>query len=156
MSKLPVLFEIELKAPLSFCFAWLTDYQPTDKDINPGLSKRTVVERSKDVVKLIDESMGTPYNKRNSTIALHAPDAWDAEAEGTIYDYDLHYRLVPEARGTRLAISGVVRTKPACPFKTRQENDARFTKAWALYKAALERDFEASKHSVATQRNDRP
>ena len=144
MPKLPVFFEIQLDAPVSFCFAWLTDYQPTDKDINPGLSKRTVVERTEDHVKIIDESMGTPYNKRTSTITLHPPHSWDAEAEGTIYDYDLHYRLVPEGRGSRLAIVGVTRTKPACPFKTKSENDARFTKAWPLYKAALEADYAAS------------
>ena len=144
MANLPVLFEIQLNAPVTFCFEWLTDYQPTDKDINPGLSKRTVVERTAEHVKIIDESMGTPYNRRTSTITLHRPDAWDAEAKGTIYDYDLHYRLTAEGRGSRLIISGVTRTKPMCPFKTRGENDARFTKAWPLYKAALEADYAAS------------
>jgi hypothetical protein len=143
MARLPVLFEIELKAPVSFCFAWLTDYQPTDKDINPALTARKVVERTREYVKMVDESMGPPFNKRTSTIWLHAPDAWDAEAKGTIYDYDLHYRLTAEAKGTRLVISGVTSTKPSCPFKTREENHQRFVKAWPLYKAALEKDFAA-------------
>ena len=144
MVRLPVLFEIDLKAPLSFCYSWLTDYQPTDKDLNPALSARKVVERTHEFVRIVDESLGTPYNKRTSTIWLHPPDAWDAEAEGTIYDYDLHYRLTSEAKATRLTIAGVTVTKPMCPFKTREENNQRFVKGWGHYKEALEKDYAAS------------
>lgn len=142
---LPVFFEIEVRAPLSFCYEWLTQYEPEDTALNPGLSKRTIVERTRDTVKLEDETLGTPFNKRKVKVTLHPPDAWDAQAEGTLYDYDLHYRLAAEARGTRLCIVGVVRTKPASPFKTREENNARFTKAWGHYKQALEADFAAGK-----------
>lgn len=141
MLRIPVFFEVELKAPLSFCYEWLTDYQPSDKDLNPSLTSRTILDRARDHVTMVDESMGTPYNKRTITIQLHPPDAWDAEAEGTIYDYDLHYRLASEAKGTRLSITGVVHAKPSSPFKTREENHARFVKTWANYKAALESDF---------------
>ena len=144
MVRLPSFFEIELGAPLSFCFAWLTDYQETDKAINPALTSRKVVERSPTVVKLQDESTGPPLNKRRVTVHLHAPDSWEAQGEGTIYDYDLHYHLEPTARATRLTISGTVVTKPLCPFKTREENHARFVKGWGNYKRALEADFKAS------------
>jgi hypothetical protein len=140
---LPVLFEVVLNAPPSFCYAWLTDYQPTDPKINPGMSARKVVERTRDTVKLVDEAVGAPYNRRNVTVTLHPPDAWEARAEGTIYDYDLHYRLSAEPKGTRLVIVGITHTKPSAPFKTREENHQRFVKAWGHYKQALEADFKA-------------
>jgi uncharacterized protein with LGFP repeats len=143
MAKLPVFFEVGLRAPLAFCYAWLTDFEPSDKDLNPGLARRQVIERTHDQVRMVDEAVGTPINKREVTVTLHPPDAWDAEAEGTIYDYDLHYRLAPETRGTRLSISGVVTTKPSCPFNTREENHARFVNAWGHYKAALEAEHGA-------------
>lgn len=143
MANLPVFFEIEMKAPLAFCYEWLTDYAPNDNKINPALTKRTIVQRTVDTVTLEDESMGIPYNKRKVTVTLHAPDSWDAVAKGSVYDYDLHYRLATEPTGTRLCIVGITHTKPGAPFKTREENHARFQKGWGHYKAALEADWVA-------------
>ncbi|HEX9708673.1 MAG TPA: hypothetical protein VGB42_01650, partial [Candidatus Thermoplasmatota archaeon] len=79
-------------------------------------------------------------NRRAADVHLSPPDAWDVAARGTLYDYDLHYRLSAVPGGTRLTIVGTVDTKPGSPFKTREENHARFVKSWGLYKAALEED----------------
>jgi hypothetical protein len=149
MSRIPSFFEIELHAPPSYCFAWLTDYQATDNQINPGLTERKVVERRPDFVRLEDMSLGPPLNKRKADVYLSAPDAWDVAAVGTIYDYDLHYRLTATPRGTRLTIAGLVTTKPGCPFGTREENHARFEAGWANYKRALEADYTSHKDASA-------
>jgi hypothetical protein len=145
MTRIPSFFEIELKAPPSFCFEWLTDYQPEDSKINPKLSERRVVERRRDLVRLEDMSLGPPLNKRKVTVYLFPPDAYDVEGDGTLYDYDLHYRLTAAPKGTRLTIAGLVTTKPGAPFNTREENHARFEASWANYKKALEADYAKAK-----------
>lgn len=144
MPRIPSFFEIELKAPPSYCFAWLTDYQPTDTQLNPKLSERKVVERRPDFVRLEDMSLGPPLNKRSVNVHLFPPDAWDVDGEGNLYDYDLHYRLTATPGGTRLTISGLVTTHAGAPFKTREENHARFVNSWGNYKKALEADYGRS------------
>ena len=142
MNLIPTFYERELKAPVSFAFAWLTDYSPDDSKINPSLNSRKVLERRDNDVKIEDIAMGPPLNKRVATIHLSPPDSWDVKADCTVYDYDLHYRLAPTAKGCKLTIVGAILTKPGCPFKTRAENDARFVKSWDNYGAALEADYK--------------
>lgn len=145
MPRIPSFFEVEFKAPPSFCYAWLTDYQPEDTQLNPPLTERKVVERRPDYVKLEDLSLGPPLNKRSVHVYLSAPDAWDVDGTGTLYDYDLHYRLTATPAGTKLTIVGLVNTKPGAPFSTREENHTRFVNAWDNYKKALEADYGRSK-----------
>ncbi len=145
MTRIPSFFEIELKAPPSFCYAWLTDYQPDDTKLNPRLTERKVTERRPDFVKFEDMSLGPPMNKRTVNVHLSAPDAWDADGEGTLFDYDMHYRLTATPGGTKLTIMGLLTTKPGAPFNTREESHARFVETWANYKKALEADYERSK-----------
>ena len=141
MTLIPTFYQRELKAPLSFAFAWLTDYTPDDAKINPSLNSRKVLERTKSEVRIEDIAVGPPLNKRIATIHLSPPDSWDVNAEGTVYDYDLHYRLAPTMKGCKLTIVGTILTKPGCPFTTRAENDARFVKSWNNYGPALEADY---------------
>jgi len=132
-----------IKAPLSFVYAWCTDFREDDPQIS-GLKRRIVIlekTRRRYIMSVRSKSHGRIVTAAR-IVSLKPPNSWHLDWIGDEHRETGDYRL------TRLSGSA---TRLSMTFKVRNENpgasnEAAFVKEvnalmWDKYAAALESDY---------------
>lgn len=150
---------VELRVPLSFAYAWCTEYTPEDgrysgEDRTIHLQRRIIERDPQHVVfeNLYDEGRG--WGWEHHRVTLLPPNRWHCEGNGNYQQSILDYTLT-KLSGDRTRFDMRWRSRPiglaqgARPLKPAVE--AYVTKLWTRRARALERDYSSST-SVPTNR----
>jgi len=160
MASAPRVYEIRsvFRAPLSFVFAWCTDYSAEDARLENESYLRRIVERSQRRVvyeDLEDTPQGWSWSRHSVT--LRPPNRWRSDSVGNYRTWRLDYTLRPLTGGrTELTLRGVRRATGLAsknPPKAKLERSMRTS--WAHFGRALEADYRKSLQSGRAFRGPR-
>jgi hypothetical protein len=139
---------VSFRAPLAFVFAWCTDYSPTDPTLEKEKYERKIIERTPHQVIFEDlEESKDGWDWQRAVVSLRPPRSWHMDGFGNNRDVTADYVLSPlPDGGTRLDLRW--RRRPKVPDVTRgtkAQREASSTRAWKLFAAALERDYNRAR-----------
>jgi hypothetical protein len=135
------------RAPVSFAYAWCTDYTPGDRKLEGEVGARQILRKSARTV-VYEDLTPTPqgWMWSRQTVTLHPPNRWTATAEGNYRSWKLAYSL-RELPGDRSEFTMRGRRR-ATPLGGKNPPKAVLEKElqtmWRHLGTALERDFRAS------------
>ena len=136
------------RAPLSYVYAWCTDYSPEDPKLEGEDSQRKVIRRSRRHVTLEDmEESPTGWYWARLEVELHPPNRWHLEGKGNTVQVRGDYQLTA-LPGDRTRLDLRWRRRPSLlPFVRRSKKEAErsSTQAWQRFGRALERDYRKSR-----------
>jgi hypothetical protein len=138
------------RAPLDFVFAWCTDYTPEDPGLENEQYERKVIERTARRVIFEDlEESKDGWDWSRAVVSLRPPTRWHMDAVGNNRDVTADYVLSTLLDGrTRLDLRWRRRPKvPDAKRRTKAEREASATRAWKLFAAALERDYNRARRT---------
>lgn len=148
-------------APLSFAYAWCTDYSPDDPKIAGedkafGLQRRVVTRTPEQVVfeNLYDHGGGWAWERH--TVNLLPPDRWRSHGYGNYHEAHLDYHLTELPRNrTLFDMRWVSRptglsTGPRTPREIIEHSVERL---WRTRGKALERDYRKTAEPGPRRRN---
>jgi len=148
-------FRSRFRAPISFVYAWCTDYSPEDPRLEEEEFTRRILERTRRRVTyedLYDEPTGWRWSRY--VVSLRPPRRWHADVVGSHRTWSIDY-VLSERPGdaTELHFRGVRRSTALAgknPPKAELENELR--EMWRKFGRALERDFRASPKKTSRRR----
>lgn len=139
---------VTFRAPLSFSYAWCTDFSPLDAKLEGEDYHRKVLRRSRRSVVYEDlEDAPGGWHWARYNVALGPPDRWHMESTGNHVQVVADYQLTALPRDrTRFDLRW--RRRPGLLEFTRVpkgENERSTTVAWQRFARALERDHRKSR-----------
>ncbi len=145
--RLQIRFEHRFRAPLPYVFLWCTDYAPDDPGIEQAPYTRRILRREAGTVVYEDlGDRGNGWFLNRQTVALHPPDRWHAESDGTHRSWSIDYTLNAFPDGTTgLRIRGIRQATALDPEPPTAAAVLRNLEVmWSRFGRALERDYRRS------------
>jgi hypothetical protein len=140
--------QAEFRAPISYVFAWCTDFDPADARREKDRYSRKVIERSRRRVVFEDlaDWDGGWYWARH-VVTLRPPDRWHSESVGSHREATLDYVLTP-LPGERTRLDLRWRRRPTALGKSHVSKRAvekSTAHAWRNFARSLEKDYRKSR-----------
>jgi hypothetical protein len=143
---LPLQFSVsrEINAPLSFVYAWCTDFRENDPKLTGQKRRISILERN--AQRIIMSVKYTSHGRMMTAariVTFKPPNAWHLDWIGDEYDETGDYELTS---------FGVHKTRLTVTFKVKNKNrksPARsaflknINEVWDKYVAALEKDYQS-------------
>lgn len=144
------IYEIRrtFRVPLSYAFAWCTDYTSEDRELEGETGSRQIL-RTTPRTAVYEDLTPSPHGWMWSrfTVTLRPPDRWTAVAEGNYRSWKLAYSLRALADDkTEFRMRGERRATPLGgrnPSKAALEKE--LSTMWKNLGAALERDYRSGR-----------
>jgi hypothetical protein len=138
---------VQFRAPLSFVFAWCTDFDAGDAEREKDHYTRRILERTPRRIvfeDLADEKSGWVWSRH--VVSLRPPNAWHSESVGSHREASLDYVLTalsPER--TRLDLRWRRRPTARATRRSRSAIERASTESWRHLARELERDYRRSR-----------
>jgi hypothetical protein len=142
----PFQFSISksINAPISYAFAWCTDFREDDHRLGGQKRRIAILERTEQrFIMSIKTRRGSKVISAARIVSLAPPNAWHLDWIGDENDETGDYRLTRlSARKTRL--NATFKVKPKTSNAPRREQMIKsVNSAWDQYVSALENDYKA-------------
>jgi hypothetical protein len=139
-----------VNAPLSFVYAWCTDFSADDPSITGSKSQRMILSKTKRrvIYAQIYDGMDGKKKVAVNIVALTPPNSWHLDYFGEEDDETADYRLRSLGKdSTKLDMVFREKWKEIAKVPTLEEQSKQTNKVWDLYVAALEKDYNSGKKS---------
>lgn len=139
---------VTFRVPLTFAFAWCTDFTPEDASLEGEAYTRKIIERTPRRVVFEDlEEDDRGWIWTREVVTLRPPNRWHMDGVGSRRDATADYVLssLPDGR-TLLDLRWRRRpTVREAKTLTKAEREASMLRAWKRFGAAMERDYTRSR-----------
>jgi len=137
-----------INAPLSYVYAWCTDFSELDPQLTGSKSRRTILEKTKrrSVYTQIYQGSDGKQKVAVNIVSLKPPRSWHLDYFGEEDDETADYRLKSLGKDkTRLDMVFREKWKNIERVPSVKEQTEQTGRVWDMFAAALESDYNSKK-----------